>query len=389
MFHNFITTAAIVALAAGASAQSQLPAGNLHRTATPSTGIYKMDTGFEATSLAYRSGPETIFNNRDGLTYYYTTSWTTDEFADGGSFPAQGVSGVEQVNGMTFTYCTEMDDTALLGVLDTELRFYSENDSAAFAGIVGWVDAGNRNEACILGIGGLPGDQAGTGFACWVVGLDLAGGFECTLPQESATGLAETWGWSMTYLDPLNTSGPILDSITGGAVQGYGTFDHFQAYDMTQLPGAENLGAFWFGGGAKAQGGFDLSLEGTANDSMAYYSAAPGANDTIGFQADSSIRPSQPANWSVTNTDGSTIYAMLVSLGSADLPIVAGGSASLLINHTVMPAGPFPMGTGGAFSVGMMPPSLPSAVYAQALSYTGALSPANTTGASNGVRSVN
>ena len=73
MFRSIITTAAIAALAAGASAQSQLPAGNLHTSVAPSAGIYKMDTGFEATSVAYRSGPETIFNNQDGLIYYYTT----------------------------------------------------------------------------------------------------------------------------------------------------------------------------------------------------------------------------------------------------------------------------------------------------------------------------
>jgi len=388
MFRSIITTAAIAALAAGASAQSQLPAGNLHRTVAPSTGIYKMDTGFEATSVAYRSGPETIFNNRDGMTYYYTTSWTTDEYADGGSFAAQGVSGAEQVNGMTFTYCTQMADLSGAGVLDTELRFYESNDSANYGGIVGWVDANTRNEACIVGIAGLPGDQAGTGFACWIVGLDLAGGYECTLPQESAAGLAETWGWSMTYLDPGNTTGPILDSITGGATPGYGSFDHFQWYDMTQPLGTENLGAYWFGGGAKLQGSWDLSLEGNVNDSTSYTSANPGANDTVGFTCTSEIRPGQAAGWAVTNADGTSSYGMLASTGSNDLPIIAGGSASLLINHQTMPAGPFSMGTAGSMGANM-PSNIPSNIYTQAVQHTGALTPGNCTAASNGMHSVN
>jgi hypothetical protein len=388
MFRSIITTAAIAALAAGASAQSQLPAGNLHRSVDSSTGIYKMDTGFEATSVAYRSGPETIFNNRDGMTYYYTTSWTTDEYADGGAFAAQGVSGAEQVNGMTFTYCTPMADLSGTGVLDTELRFYTENDSANFGGIVGWVDANTRNEACALGLAGLPGDQAGTGFACWIISLDLAGGYECTLPQESAAGLGETWGWSMTYLDPLNGSGPLLDSITGGAIGGYGSFDHFQWYDMSLPLGTENTGAYWFGGGAKLQASWDLSLEGNVNDSTSYTSANPGANDTLGFTCTSEIRPGQAGGWAVTNPDGTSGYALLISTGSADIPIIAGGSASLLIRHQSMPAGPFPMGTGGSFGLNL-PNNIPSTLYFQAAEYSGALAPGNTTAASNGMKSVN
>ncbi|MBC8370337.1 MAG: hypothetical protein H8E25_10070 [Planctomycetes bacterium] len=388
MFRSIITTAAIAALAAGASAQSQLPAGNLHRSVAPSTGIYKMDTGFEATSLAYRSGPDTLFNNQDGLIYYYTGSWTTDEYADGGSFAARGVSGNEQVNGVNFGYCTGMDDTALTGVLDTELRFYAVNDSVNFAGPVGWVDANNRNEACVISITGLPGDQSGAGFACWGIMLDLSGGAECTLPQESAAGMMETWGWSMTYLDPLNTGGPLLDSITGGAVPGYGSFDHFQWYDMTMPLGTENLGAYWFGGPAKAQGSFDLALQGNVSDSTSYTPANPGANDSVNWTVTSEIRPGQAAGWAVTNPDGASDYAMLVSTGSADLPIVAGGSATLLINHTSMPAGPFPMGTGGSMGANL-PSSIPAALYTQAVAYTGALSPSNSTAMSNGMKSVN
>jgi hypothetical protein len=157
---------------------------------------------------------------------------------------------------------------------------------------------------------------------------------------------------------------------------------------MTQPLGTENLGAYWFGGGAKAQGSFDLSLEGNVSDSTSYMSANPGANDTIGWTCATEVRGGQAATWAVTNPDGASDYAMLVSTGSADIPVVAGGSASLLINHTTMPAGPFPMGTGGSMTANL-PASVPPSVYTQAVAYSGALAPANTTAASNGMKSVN
>jgi hypothetical protein len=387
MFRSILTTSAIVALAAGASAQNQLPAGNISHAVAPSTGIYKMDTGFEATPIAYRSGPETLFNNRDGVTYYFTYSLATDEYADGGAFPARGVTGEEQVNGLTFEYCSAMADPNGTGVLDTELRFYEANDQANFAGIVGWVDASNRNEACILGLTGLPGDQQGTGIGCWILGLDLAGGFECTLPQESAPGTLEAWGWSMTYLDPAGTSGPLLDSIVGATNFGYGVSDQFQWYDMTQVAGAENLGAYWFGGAPKLNANFNLSLEGNANDSMAYSAANPLANDTLVWGADSEVRPGQAASWSVANTDGSTSYAMLVSSGQASIPVIAGGTATLLVSPNFI-AGPFNMGTAGTQSANL-PGNLPPAFYTQAAGFVGALGPANSTSASNGMKHSN
>jgi len=388
MFRSIITTAAIAALAAGASAQSQLPAGNLHKAVAPSTGFYNMDTGFEATSVAYRSGPETIFNNRSGGAYYYTTVAATTEYADGGSFPANGVSGMEQVNGFTFTYCSGLADLSGTGVLDTEMRFYAENDSANYAGIVGWVDADNRNEACALGLAGLPGDTSGGGLECWIMTVDLSGGGECTLPQESAAGLAETAGWSMTYLDALASSGPLLDSIKGAAtVGGYGAFDHFQWYDMTAPLGTENLGAYWFGGGAKVQGSFDMSLAGNVNDSTSYSSANPGANDSVNLTCTSEIRAGQAGGWAVTNPNGSSSYGIAFSTGSRDLNILNGGTASLLINHQTMPAGPFNM-AGGSFGANI-PNNIPSALYAQAFAHTGALNPGNISAASNGMKSVN
>jgi hypothetical protein len=192
----------------------------------------------------------------------------------------------------------------------------------------------------------------------------------------------------MVYLDPLNGSGPILDSITGGAVPGYGSFDHFQWYDMSQPLGTENLGAYWFGGGAKVQGSWDLSLEGNVNDSTSYTSANPGVNDSVGFTCTSEIRAGQAAGWAVTNPDGSSDYAMLVSTQSNDIPIIAGGTATLLINHQTMPAGPFPMGTGGSMGANL-PSNIPPNVHTQAVAYSGALNPGNCTAASNGMKSVN
>jgi hypothetical protein len=388
MFRSIFASAAALAIVAGATAQNQLPAGNLHKSVTPSHGVYSLESGFQVSTQAYRSGPETLYNNRDGATYYYTTVADTDEYVDEGSFARRGVTHTEQVNGITFEYCSAMPDP--LGtndVLDTELRMY--DSTVAGAGPPSWTSSSaDHGATCSLGLVGLPGD-GGAGFACWIVTVDLTGGYECTLPQELSAGSADTFGWSMMYLDPAGSTGPILDSLVGATSVGYGALDQFEWYDLLQAAGSEYLGSYWFGGVAKAQGSFNMSMQGNVNDTSAYYSATPGANDTVDWQATAEVRGGQAAGWAVTNPDGVHNYGMLVSKHSADIGIV-GGTASLLISPS--PANllhaPIPMGVGGAFGANM-PPSLPANIYTQAVQHTGALTPGNTTAASNGLHHSN
>jgi hypothetical protein len=382
MFRSIVASAAVVALAAGATAQNQLPAGSLNKTVTPSAGVYSMETGFEVTTQAYRSGPEVLFNNRAGLGYYYTTVLDTDEYVDEGAFAQRGVNGTEQVNGMTWEYCSGIPDS-VGDALSVEVRFY--NDTILGSGPTGWTNTtAERGAACAFGIAGLPGDTALTGLSCWIITLDLAGGFECTLPQETTLGGQEPFGMSVVYLDATGSTGPILDSITGGAAPGYGAQDYFEWFDTSQPAGAEYQGAFFFGGGAKLQGSFNMELAGNVNDTEAYYSAAPLAGDTVDWQATAEVRAGSAAGWAVTNPDGVSNYGMLVSNGSADLPVVAGGTASLLVNAGGLLTSPIPLGTSGAFGINL-PGSVPSSIFTQAVQHTGALTPPNTTAASNGL----
>lgn len=385
MFRSIVVSAAALAIATSASAQTQQLAGNVHKTVAPNHGVYKIDSGFEVTAQAQRSGPETLFNNREGVTYYYTTVADTDEYIDDGSFAQRGVTGQEQVNGIVWNYCSGLPD-AVGDALDTEFRMY--DDTTFNVGPSSWA-AGTfeRGASCAFGIVGLPGDTALTGLSCWEVTLDMAGGFECTLPQELTLGGAEQFGWSMMYLDVAGTTGPYIDSNVGTTQVSYGMTDGFEWFDLLAV-GAEHQGNFWFGGGAKLQGNFNITMSGNVNDTQAYYSAAPGANDTVDWQATNEIRGGTLAGWMVTNPDGTSNYGMLVSNGAADSPVVAGGTASLLVNAGGLLTGPIPMGTAGSFGVNL-PPSVPANIFTQAVQHTGALSPANTTAASNGLHHSN
>jgi hypothetical protein len=343
-----------------------------------------MGEGYEIVSHAQRSGPETIFNNRGGIAYYYTNLASTDEFVDEGSFPMAGVNNTEQANGMTFDYCSSVPSPVGANTVDAEVRFYSE--TIGFVGVTGWVDANNRNEACGYIIPGLPGGDATGGLQCWTISLNLAGGFECTLPQEQVFGMADTFGWSVMYSDALNlaATGPLI-----GPTSGYGVQDYYEYYDMTQPLGAEYLGTFWFGGGARAQANFSMSLEGNPTDSVAYYSANPGTADSIDLQAGVEVRPGQAANWTITNPTAGQSYALIASTGTADLAALVGGNAHLLVNWMAAPLLPAPfVMTGGTYAQNL-PGALPPSINVQAAEYAGALTPGNITAMSNGLSHSN
>ena len=382
MIFRIITSFAVVALATTASAQTPQQAAVTLQPATSSTTLsYTMGEGYEIVNQAQRSGPETIFNNRGGLVYYYTLFANTDEFVDEGSFPLTGVNSTEQANGMTFDYCS-----ASTGIADVtvEIRLYSE--TVGFVGVTGWVDANNRNETCGYLVAGLPGGAAGGSLQCWSVGLNLAGGFECTLPQEAAAGSMDNFGWSIMYSDALlsGVTGPLL-----GSTSGYGVQDYFEYYDMTQPLGAEYLGTFWFGGGPTQQANFVMSLEGNPTDTVAYYSANPGTADFVELQADVEVRAGQAAGWTITNPTAGQSYALIASTGTADIAALVGGNAHLLVNWMGAPLLPAPFVMAGGSYAQNLPGALPPSINVQAAEYAGALTPGNITAMSNGLRHSN
>jgi hypothetical protein len=386
MISRIISIFAVVALAANASAQTpQQAATNLQPAASPTHINYTIGEGYDIVSQAQRSGPETIFNNRGGLAYYYTNVASTDEFVDEGSFPFTGVNHTEQANGMSFDYCSSVPDPAgTMDVVDCEIRLYSE--TIGFVGVTGWVDANNRNEACGYLVPGLPGGDFSGALQCWSVSLNLAGGFECTLPQEQSVGSMDNFGWSNMYSDALNlgATGPRL-----GTTSGYGVQDYFEYYDMSQPLGAEYLGTYWFGGGPHAQANFVMALEGNPTDTVAYYSANPGTADLIDLQADVEVRPGQAAGWTITNPTAGQSYALIASTGTADLAALVGGNAHLLVDWMGAPLLPAPFVMAGGSYAQNLPAALPPTINVQAAEYAGALTPGNISAMSNGLAHSN
>ena len=335
-------------------------------------GIYRFDTGFEITQNDYRSGPATIFDGSLAAAYYYMPVSSSDELIDEGAFHAAGVVGDEQVNGMNFSYCT------IESQVDCELRFYADN--IYNSGPSGWMDQTNRGEACVYGLAGLPGIYTGM-LSCWVISIDLSGGFECTLPQEQVIGSAEEFGWSIVWLTQTASTGLFLPRPSGP--QGYGTRQSFEWFDLSQPNGSEYQGAL-----TMPSGNFSMKLYGNVPDTQAYYSVAPLANDTVRFNAISEIRAASMSSWAVENANAGSTYGMLVSSQSADLPIVANGTASLLVNHGSFLTNPISLGPTGSLSA-TLPAALPPVFFTQAVELNGALAPSNVIAASNGLAHYN
>ncbi|MDE0585882.1 MAG: hypothetical protein OSB63_04625 [Planctomycetota bacterium] len=337
-------------------------------TANINHGTYRFDTGFEITQHDYRSGPATIFDGSLAAAYYFMPSSSSYELIDEGAFSAAGVIGNEQVNGMNFSYCTTESQ------VDCELRFYADNIYSS--GPSGWIDQTNRGEACVYGLAGLPGIYPGM-LSCWSIAIDLSGGFECTLPQEQVVGSAESFGWSTIWLTQTASTGLFLPTPAGP--HGYGTRPSFELFDLSQPYGSEYQGVL-----AMPSGNFSMKLYGTVHDTQAYYSVAPLANDTVRFNAISEIRAGSTASWAVENANAGSTYGMLVSSQIADLPIVANGTASLLVNHGLFLTNPIHLGSTGSLSV-TLPAVLPPVFFTQSVELNGVLAPSNVIATSNGL----
>ena len=335
-------------------------------------GTYCFDSGFEQTRHDYRSGPATIFDGSLAAAYYYMPIVNNYELVDEGSFPAAGVVGDEQVNGMDFSYCT------VDGQVDCEIRFYADN--IYNSGPSGWIDQTNRGEPCVYGLAGLPGSFTGM-LSCWVIGIDLSGGFECTLPQEQSVGSADAFGWSVMWLPQSSSTGLFLPNPTGP--QGYGTRPSFELFDLSQPLGSEYQGSL-----SAQPGNFSMRLLGSVHDTQAYYPLAPLVNDSVRFNAMSEIRAGLSASWAVENVNAGSTYGMLVSSQMTDLPIVANGTASLLVNHGFFLANPISLGSTGSLNA-TLPTTLPSAFYTQAVELNGVLAPSNVIATSNGLAHYN
>lgn len=396
MFRSIVASAAVMALAAGASAQVQQHAGSLNTKVAPTHGAYNMNTGFElAAPQTYRAGPETIFDNTQGAEYYFSTLTATEEWVDEMAFAARDLDGDEQIDGMVWEYCSTTPDAGTMDVVDAEIRFY--NDTVLGVGPTGWLDLGagtNQNAQCAYGVAGLPGDTSGAGVTCWIITLDLACGFECSLPQElTPGGMTELNGLGWMYLD--GGSGPVLDSIVGATSVGYGSQDYFELFDLSLGLGAEYVGAFFFGGGAKLQASFNTTLMGNGIlDTDAVNADVADTGDIHCLVSDIEFRSGSAVTWSLVDpgTAGLT-YAMVVgtSGSSAGFGPFAGAGTTLMVDPGSVLIPPTPLVMSGATPAVTTPtlPGLPPSIYAQAFGFSGGVAPGNATEASNALRHSN
>jgi len=402
MIRSLFASAAVMTLAVGASAQTQqISAGNLHRTVAPTHGVYNMTTGFEVNAQSYRSGPATIFDNTDGVGYYFSTLSDTEEWIDSCAFVADEISGMEQINGFDFNYCSLLPDAAGTAIT-TEVRFYDDNPG--FMEPTGWTDLGAgtiQNAACAYGIAGLPGDTSLGGISCWAVSIDLMCGFECSVPQEvTPGGITEFNGIGWMYMDGFGggNTGPNIGSTILQTAPGYGINDYFELMDLAVV-GAEFQGTFFFGGVPKLYSTFDCVLYGNGIANTDVVNAdAPDTGDVLCLGSDVELIAGNAVTWALDDAGGTAVfpsaaYAMLVGTAgsSAGFGSIAGAGTTLLVDpgSLLFPPTPFIM-TGAVPSVTTPTlPGLPPTIWAQSLGFNGGVGPGNAAEASNALRSNN
>jgi len=400
MFRYIVASAAVMTLAVGASAQTQqISAGNLHRTVAPTHGVYNLTTGFEVNAQSYRSGPATIFDNTDGVGYYFSTLSDTEEWIDSAAFVADEISGMEQINGFDFNYCSLLADP-VGDAITTEVRFYDDNPG--FVEPTGWTNLGAgtiQNAACAYGIAGLPGDTSLTGISCWAVAIDLMCGFECSVPQEvTPGGITEFNGIGWMYMDGLGggNTGPNLGSTILQTAPGYGTNDYFELMDLA-IVGAEWQGTFFFGGGAKAQSTFDCVLYGDGIlDTDVVNADVADTGDVLCLGSDVEFRAGSAVTWGLDDAGGTAVfpsaaYAMLVGTAGGEFGAAAGAGTTLLVDPGSLLFPPTPLVMSGAVPSVTTPtlPGLPPTVWAQAMGFNGGIGAGNAAEASNALRHNN
>jgi hypothetical protein len=308
MFRNFMTLAAIAGLVAGASAQQTLPT---EKVTNLSYGSYDFQNGFAKTAGSNRAaGPDVLFDTMGCTAYYYGIiglPFFKHEWLDEAQLADRGVSGVEEVNGMSWAYC----NTETLGYFDAIINLY--NDTVAGNGPSIWVDGQPIFADCLYLVQGLPDN------GCWNITLDLSCGFECILPQASnpLSGAQGTIGWSVTPYTQAVFHGPIMVSQ---ACNQPGSQDLFEWRDWTgAFTGAAyyHAGTFWFGGAPKIRADFQVSFSGSPEDTEGVYGSGSNGLDVLCLQALTNATPGSALSLSVDGADAAPkSYVLLISTGT-------------------------------------------------------------------------
>jgi len=327
----------------------------------PHYGTYHLDTGFEATgppSYIGRSGPETLFSNKQA-SYYFVSPPAQAELIDDAAFAQRGVLPNAEVNGIEFSYCSSE-----LGYFDAILRFYQDINCST---------GPSMNPSCEYSLTSIPGDTFGFGVMCWNLTVDLSGGLECTLPQELTAGGQEAIGVSVVYLDSSNTSGPIFCRAN-------------TAYGATDCYWDAALGIGTTISLPNVVGSFVITLYGNAMDSRTLHPRTPLAGDNLSLTVSDPVKGGSVVTFAAEGTVPGSSYSLLAaSTPTSTYPSLGGGVATLLLTPPILTPTPLPMMVSGttASLTAALPPALPPLIVTQVVGFVGPLSPANVTQASN------
>ncbi|KAA3611438.1 MAG: hypothetical protein DWQ01_04930 [Planctomycetota bacterium] len=331
MSRLLLTAVAGSILAAGLSAQTQLP---VHKAVTPKhAGVYKMATGeLQPANANERFGNTVVIFNASELTNYYSVPGLDQEWLDEGTLLDRNTGNWEQMNGMEFVYCsTEADATQNSGTVT--FAFY--DDTIVCTGPSNGGNFALGGYLCAYDIVGLPLGDANGAIQCWIVTVDLQGGFECppnlTFDWTTDAANSKLFGWS--FIPRNDNTGPWLSK---GGTQAAGIDNSFVWFDQF----GALVGCFWFGGTPFAN--FAMKMLGNDADARAVHPST-GPNNLV-----MNLDFSNPPIIGVTlKNAGSDDYYLGISLGNQELPTPGG---VLLIDHTNLPVPPISM-PGGALTI--------------------------------------
>ncbi len=386
MWRNVLTGAAVLALCATASAQTQTLSAN-HVKSKANTpvqylGTYQMATD-QWTPVANRNATRVLYNCTTPGNYYGAVgnSFTTaaDQlWIDEGQILDTNSGMIDQVGKFDFSYCSsDIAPSANGGSI--LINFYDDYSPCSTP----------LSTTCSYIIGGLPMGTANGNTQCWAVSIDLSGGFECTTDPNAmfvSTGgtvgsLNGTFGWafgSNPGLAGMNDTGPILDLPCARPLNGCSTGGSTQM-NQNKFWWEDSTGAwtgcYWYGGVPFASQ--DMKMYGGSIGSFAY-GYAGGANS---LALSSTDFVAGNVTFTVTGgTPGNALY-LLAGSAAAAMPL---GNNELEVNFaTFFPGIPLTMPATGVMTVSV--PASISGAFAQVAETTGPASPGALVNMSNGL----
>lgn len=364
-------------------ASQSVPTPQLQPVSNLQYGHYDFEHGFTVTSGGSRTiGPDVLYDTIGNPAYYYGVFGSAEkqELLDSLQLPNRGLSGEEQVNGMSWNYC----EGGYTAYFSAYLSLYT--DTVACVGPSAWIPGVPSFADCFYRIDNLPGS------GCWNVTIDLSGGFECTLPDltNPASGAQGSIGWSVT---PFNTNGsPYLGPFINAGPPPPGSQPTFDWRDWS----GQYFGAYVHGG-CFISGDFLVALYGSPIDVQSCF----GSNslDTLVFEATNAVENGAPFHFDVTGVGGSGRFYLLCQpdgVGGTDVcdqATMAGSGGAFTRQVALSGVRLHSLGVQGTdFSASMAVPANPvnSHVLFQVASFnlTGPIKPSNVIAASNGINTT-